>query len=48
MSYPEIGVLLGNRSHSTIIHAHHTLQDELKDNASLQSVIMQLRQNLGR
>ncbi|MDH4249434.1 MAG: DnaA/Hda family protein, partial [Deltaproteobacteria bacterium] len=47
LSYPEIGTLLGNRSHSTIIHAHRTLLEELKHNAGLQAVVAQLRQPLG-
>ncbi|MDH5751006.1 MAG: DnaA/Hda family protein [Deltaproteobacteria bacterium] len=46
MSYPEIGALLGNRSHSTIIHGHRTLLAELERNPGLQALLRQLEQSL--
>ncbi len=46
LSYPEIGACLGNRSHSTIIHGHRTLQEELAHNAPLRTAVQQLEDAL--
>ena len=47
-SYSEIGTLLGNRSHSTMVHAHQTLQADLGRDPHLQSAVQQLARELGQ
>jgi chromosomal replication initiator protein len=46
-SYSEIGTLLGNRSHSTMVHAHQTLQAALGGDAQLAGQLQQLARQLG-
>jgi len=45
-SYSEVGALLGNRSHSTMVHAHQTLRDDLAQDASLASLVQQVARQL--
>jgi chromosomal replication initiator protein len=45
-SYSEIGALLGNRSHSTMVHAHQTLRADLARDEQLQGLVNQLARSL--
>jgi chromosomal replication initiator protein len=46
-SYSEIGALLGNRSHSTMVHAHQTLQADMGRESAVQLTVQQLARELG-
>jgi chromosomal replication initiator protein len=46
-SYSEIGTLLGNRSHSTMVHAHQTLQADLQRDDNLRRTVQRLSRELG-
>ena len=46
-SYSEIGTLLGNRSHSTMVHAHQTLQADMGRDPHVQLMVQQLARELG-
>jgi chromosomal replication initiator protein len=45
-SYSEVGALLGNRSHSTMVHAHQTLQADLARDEHLRHALQQLEREL--
>ena len=45
-SYSEIGTLLGERSHSTMVHAHQTLLADLQRDEHLQQTVRQLAREL--
>jgi chromosomal replication initiator protein len=45
-SYSEIGTLLGNRSHSTIVHGHQTLMAALRADERLTRAVLQMTQEL--
>ena len=45
-SYSEIGALLGERSHSTMVHAHQTFQAGLARDGHLQHLVQQLAREL--
>ncbi len=41
-SYPEIGALLGNRAHSTMVHSHQALLRDMAHNPHLKQQVMKL------
>lgn len=41
-SYPQIGTLLGNRSHSTVLHSHHILMESMRCDERLRHHVMKL------
>jgi chromosomal replication initiator protein len=45
-SYSEIGNLLGNRSHSTLVHGHQTLLAALRADERLTRAVLQMTQDL--
>ena len=45
-SYPQIGTLLGNRSHSTVLHSHHTLMEDMRANERLRHHVMKLARDV--
>ena len=45
-SYPQIGSLLGNRAHSTVLHSHQLLLGEMKNDDRLTQQVMKLTRDL--
>ena len=45
-SYAEIGATLGNRAHSTMVHAHHTLLAEMNQDDHLKRAVMRMAEKL--
>ena len=46
MSLPKIGEIFGGRDHTTVIHAHEKISQELKKDTGLQSTINKIKANL--
>ncbi len=46
LSFPEVGAALGNRSHSTIIHAMRVVQKELDSDPAFRKAVFRLRCSL--
>ncbi len=45
-SYPQIGTLLGNRSHSTVLHSHHILMEGMRGDERLKRHVMKLARDV--
>ena len=45
-SFPRIGSCFGGREHSTIIHAVNLIEEDLKTNEQLQTIIKELEKML--
>ena len=45
-SYPQIGTLLGNRTHSTVLHSHHTLLEGMRGDERLRHHVMKLARDV--
>jgi chromosomal replication initiator protein len=46
LSYSEIGACLGTRSHSTVLHGHHRMLDDLKGDGPLKRTVLHLEHRL--
>ena len=45
-SYPKIGLVFGNRNHSTIIHSYDKIKSDLKENKQLEEIIKEIKENI--
>jgi chromosomal replication initiator protein len=45
-SLPEIGEYFGGRDHTTVMHAHEKIENELKNGGSIKGVVEKLKQNI--
>ena len=45
-SYPQIGTLLGNRTHSTVLHSHHILMEGMRGDERLRHHVMKLARDV--
>lgn len=46
MSLPKIGEIFGGRDHTTVIHAHEKIKNDLKNNLELQNTIEHIKNSL--
>ena len=46
MSYPAIGTELGGRDHTTAMHAHTKIQNEIENDAKLKQELEAIKQRL--